>query len=632
MAALKPNIEYIINYENLSGGLNISKPSYQLFQNESPEMKNLRYIDGRLCSREGQTECISSESGAGHAAYRFFWHDAIFAHIGESIVALRREAVGRSPETVEEETWTEEVLISGIPEIRGTFFVYDGNLYYKTRGAYIRISVSQSESDSQLTTQDSQLSFTAAAVTPYIPVILMNASPTDAAGDLYQPENRLSAEKTVWYNASVGVKDYHLPVIAHHVTKVIVDGVQMLTGWLYDPQTGIVHFNTAPPVTTPPTNNTVRITYYLENAAAKAAIDECRFAAVYGGTGALCVVLGGSESQPNAYFWSGNSDIAMEPGYFPIEQYQLAGDADDAITGFGRKQSELIVFSASSVGKAALGTAEINGRLSIDMPYQQINSKIGCGFPWSIELIENNLVWANRSGIWMLLDTSAANENCITSISRKVEGNPLRPGLCFDLMQCESDEVSSLDDGGRYWITAGGNAWIWQYDISSFSNPSWFFYSDIDSVAFALDGETIYELGETGKLSVLEESLNDYGEAIEKKYVFAETNFGGYGCSKTLNSVIFSLGANSPTDTEITYTGDYGSRTDPTNLQIVEDYEENRVPGTRPMSDTLPAIFRRRPMNRRIYHFTMELSNSNVDEDMQIICAQIFYTYNGLLR
>ena len=144
--SLKPNKEYVINYENLCGGLNISKPSYQLFQNESPEMKNLRFIDGRLCSREGQTECISSESGAGHATYRFFWHGSIFAHIGDSLVAIRREAVGRSPQAVEdEEAWEEEVLISGIPEIRGTFFVYDGNLYYKTRGAYIRISVSQSE-------------------------------------------------------------------------------------------------------------------------------------------------------------------------------------------------------------------------------------------------------------------------------------------------------------------------------------------------------------------------------------------------------------------------------------------------------------------------------------------------------
>ena len=139
--SLKPNKEYVINYENLSGGLNISKPSYQLFQNESPEMKNLRYIDGRLCSREGQTECLTSESGAGHAAYRFFWHGSIFAHVGDKLILMRNSQCAMP----NEEVWEEEILISGIPEIRGTFFVYDGNLYYKARGAYIRISVSQSE-------------------------------------------------------------------------------------------------------------------------------------------------------------------------------------------------------------------------------------------------------------------------------------------------------------------------------------------------------------------------------------------------------------------------------------------------------------------------------------------------------
>ena len=172
MAALKPNKEYVINYENLSGGLNISKPSYQLFQNESPEMKNLRFIDGRLCSREGQTECISSLYGVGTATYRFFWHGNIFAHVGTSIVMFSES----------NDVWSETQLMSGIPTARGTFFVYDGNLYYKTRGAYIRITFSNG-------------SFAAAAVTPYIPVILMNASPTDASGDLYQPENRLSADR-----------------------------------------------------------------------------------------------------------------------------------------------------------------------------------------------------------------------------------------------------------------------------------------------------------------------------------------------------------------------------------------------------------------------------------------------------
>ena len=73
----------------------------------------------------------------------------------------------------------------------------------------------------------------------------------------------------MWYNAQSGVTQYHLPVLATSVTKVVVDGV-VTTAYTYYPATGIVEFNTAPPVTNPPTNNTVQITYTLANPTAKA--------------------------------------------------------------------------------------------------------------------------------------------------------------------------------------------------------------------------------------------------------------------------------------------------------------------------------------------------------------------------
>ncbi|MBQ2048088.1 MAG: hypothetical protein II487_03795, partial [Schwartzia sp.] len=112
-------------------------------------------------------------------------------------------------------------MCTGVPEVRGTFFLYGNQLYYKTRGAYIVITAEYANGG---------WSFTAASVSPYVPVVLINADPMSAAGDLYQPENRLQPRKTVWYNAASGVKQYHLPVLATSVTRVEVDGVRLMTG------------------------------------------------------------------------------------------------------------------------------------------------------------------------------------------------------------------------------------------------------------------------------------------------------------------------------------------------------------------------------------------------------------------
>ncbi|MBQ2048510.1 MAG: hypothetical protein II487_05970, partial [Schwartzia sp.] len=101
---------------------------------------------------------------------------------------------------------------------------------------------------------------------------------------------------------------------------------------------------------------------------------------------------------------------------------------------------------------------------------------------------------------------------------------------------------------------------------------------------------------------------------------------------KNINSVILTLGAFERENTELTYITDYEERADLTNLEVVPDYEASRAVGTRPLSDKVPAIFRRRPMCRRVLHFTMRLKNNNVNEDLELIGAQVFWNQQGRLR
>ena len=654
-----PKHEYVLDFSNLCGGINLWDPDYRMKSNESPEMKNLLWRNGMLCSRKGQYRMCPYELGQGFAAYPRLWHGCIFAHIGANIFCFRPEEGEASP----------ILLATGIPKVRGTFFTYSDKLYYKTRGAYKEITA---------TKVDGEWSFACNTVFPYEPVILINANPATGAGDLYQPENRMSSRKTVWYNAVDGAKTYVLPVKAERVTYVEVGGYHVTSGWSYDPQNGRVLFTVAPPVTDPPTNNTVHITYELDNPEAQKSIDDCRYAAVYGGTGELCVVMAGSEEQPNAYFWSGNSSIKMDASYFPMEQVQLAGASEERITGFGKQQGNLIVLKEGSVGKTALGVQEINGRVMIDMPYVPINATIGCDLPWSIQPVENNLVFANRKGIYMLLDTTPANENNIVCISRKINGSAERPGYLADVAgnrgarsQSEAsgsgnessatildvypslnggtreasgeigeDEVCACDDGTHYYLTVNGHTWAWNYELSGWNNPSWFLLTNINAVALICEGQEICYINGQGSLVGLHNEYNDYGEPIERLFRFPTMNFGSYDCRKNVNSVIVTLGAYEEENTELWYLTDYEERRDLTNLRVVDEEGTQGtepcgdssthgpvpcVPDTRPQSARVPAVFRRRPMCRRVLHFTMKLKNENVNEGFALVGAQVFY-------
>lgn len=604
--------ENVISFPTLAGGLNLWELDYRLDANESPEMQNLIWRDGALNCRDGQVWFSSECSpGTGFAAYERLFHGRIVAHIGTGLYAF--DTADAQSEAV--------LLCSGVPENRGSFFLYGEELFYKNNGAYLRITVSGD-------------TVSASAVTGYVPVTVINASPHDGSGDLYQPENRISAAKTVWYNAESGVTVYHLPVKdIDSVDKVELDGTVLTTGYTADTAAGTVTFDTAPPVTDPPTNNTVKITYSKASTDAMNSIMTCRYAATYGGTGALCIVLGGCAAQPNAYFWNGNN-VAMDPAYFPMSQYQLAGDANEGITGFGKQQSYLIVFKEGSVGRSSMSTEDVDGRTVIDLPYVPINSRIGCDLPWTIRLVENNLVWCNlEQGVHMLRDSSSAYENNVTCLSRKINGTAVRPGLLEDVRAAGKDGVCSCDDGHRFWIAAGGHAWLWDYELSRESDPAWFFFTEIGAAAFIREYDDVFHLNAEGRISVFRRVFADYGGPIEKVYRFATQYFGGYDCLKNVNSVLIAMRSDTNAEVKLRYITDYENRAELCDMKAANWLLTPRNLAFRSLKGRgFAEVFRRRPMCRRVRHFTMRLENRETGQDLSVVSAQIFYNYQGRQR
>ena len=144
----------------------------------------------------------------------------------------------------------------------------------------------------------------------------------------------------------------------------------------------------------------------------------------------------------------------------------------------------------------------------------------------------------------------------------------------------------------------------------------------------------MYFLHSTGKVIGLQETFEDFGSGFERYYRTPLTCFDSRDRLKNINSVILTLSAETETDTELKYFTDYGEYTDPTNLQVVPAnvYEANRTPGTRPENSNRPAVFRRRPMCRRVIHFSFQLRNNHRGEDLAIESAEVFFEKLGRLR
>ena len=387
-------------------------------------------------------------------------------------------------------------------------------------------------------------------------------------------------------------------------------------------------FATEPTHHNPVRVNTVRITYTKQNEDAYNSIMDCPYAIVYGGNQNLCVVVGGCTAQPNAYFWCGNH-IVMDPGYFPITQYNLAGATEEKITGFGKQQNMLVIFKERSVGRSAMSTQEMaNGRVLLTMDYVNINSEVGCDLPWSIRLVENNLVFANtRQGVHRINDSSSAYENNIVSISRKVD-NSLLPLLR------KAEGVTSFDDGSRYWLVADGEVYAWDYSLSTASDPSWFYFDNIPAVDFITsDAEEQYHLGGDGGITVFRRVFADYGDGIDKKYRFATLYMGSYDRLKNIMSVLFSVRGDTDTEIDIEYSTDYERRRDLTPIRSYFWKLSPRNLAYRALHITkFATVARRRPGCRHVRHFTMTLSNNEIGMDMSVLSAQIFYNFQGRER
>lgn len=469
------------------------------------------------------------------------------------------------------------------------------------------------------------------------PVIVINASPTNGSGTMYQPENRLCSKKTVWYNAVAGTATYLLPVRpVDDVTKVTVDGVTKYAGtdYLVDRTNGIVTFTSAPDPGNPPANNTVQITYQKRNPDALNAVLGCKYATVAsGGDAVQYIVLGGNKVQPDAIFWNANDELAVTPYYFPMSCYNLIGTRGDTVTGFGNQYNDTLVFTTESIGKLSYAIETVDGRNTPSFGYARVNDKIGCDLPWTIQTVQNNVVFCNTyHGAHIVWSSSAAYENNIQCLSEKINpdgwsvGVDIR-GLLYDVQNSPTDVVC-YDDDERYWICANGKVYVWDYEISTYADPGWFYWTGINPACFFKDAyHNIYNVTSGGKVLRFGTGFNDDGVAIPQFYRSPTMHFNAYERLKNVEELTLAVRADVNSSMTLTYRTDYEDREDQTPIVV---HSATPIPTSGTVESQFNKVFvaKRKPGCRHVRQFAFELESRGAT-GMALVSVDIFYRFTG---
>lgn len=468
---------------------------------------------------------------------------------------------------------------------------------------------------------------------------------------------------TVKYKTAATV--YHLPLTAlDSIDSVSVNGIvyteanspvnMTSTEYFPDKEQGTITFADNLGIYGAATYNAnlIKVVYGKSNQDAQNAFWNCTLAHVFGGSGIEenVIVMSGIIAQPNAFIWSGNDLYGSNPAYFPIENYNLVGEYYDKITGFGRQQDKLVIFQNNRVSAATFSTDTIDERTVIRLNVKAINAVIGCDRPGSIQLCDNNLVWANsKYGICYLKDSTYAYETLVEPISQNID-RKLKEDLVAD------ERLSSADYDGKYWLFVNGDAYVWDYGVQPYTADHeklcWYWMTEFASAAATLHGTEIFFLNDTRRLEAIHDE--DSGSRI---YVFGMSYdrykdipvrsphaegeeydvvprpisrhftpqlqlFGGFDRLKDVRKAIFSMPASRPIKAEVIYNTDYADRNDKTDID--NEYEflnwDDR-------SVSLSAVRVRKPKCRHIHQFEVSFECRDPDADLAIDSIQLFYTY-----
>jgi hypothetical protein len=581
------------------GGLNVSDLPFRLVDTQSPHMLNMWISDRILASRPGQEWESEALPADILSVYKRLYKGYIVFHAGDK---LYRKAPG---------SMTADAIFTGVSTNKGSFYAFKGLLLYKNNPDYIEYDGT-----------------TARRVAGYAPVVRINGTPAGTGGDTAEAYNLYGAGFRNRFNGDGTSTDYKLTDAgldsAPAVTALV--GTQEITegsGLTVNRQTGVVTFASAPAAG----QNNVTITAYKTPAEDNAKIAGCRYMISYGGENNSRLFAAGNGS--GEYYNFG----ALDHTYWPDTGYNSAGNKTDDITGFGEQYDTLIVFTSHET----YGVKYENNEGKAMFPQYLINAESGCDCPWTIELVNNNLVWLNsQRGPMIMTSTVIEDEKNIVPIGRNInEGREGAGLLSEDLLV----NAVSADVMGRYWIAVNGNAYLWDYSNFPYVNTgsieadaravAWFRFDNIHAAGFCEAPENVFYARGDAFVKFVDFKADFETTGINKIYRTPLRDFGIINYLKNILKIWVTVRADTNTKIMIIYISEQYPNGEAETEEInAYSFGWDKFTWDRFSWSVynFAVTFRRKVKRKKVQRFAAEFRNAVAGSDMSIAEIKFDYT------
>jgi hypothetical protein len=604
-------------------GINLKDADTSIGEGQSPYMLNVNLDDGgKPTKRRGQEYLFTSKGAGGMNGYYkelfngkhvYAWDEYIYSYV--------------------ESTDTEAELIDGLTDQTGYFYTFNDVLYYKNGAEFISISSS----------------FTATNVITgllgYIPTTLINKKPDGTDGTANESRNRIQPGFKETFIGESGVTAYYLSLVDLDATEVVavVNGVTLVEDddFTVDRTDGIVTFDVAPDEAT--TANVIITAYKTETGWADTIVKSIRSALYGGGTNDSRVFCCGNEDYKNVYWYSGlTGNTDSDALYYEEFGFNRIGSDAKMISNFTYLYSLLLALKEDGIYSIAYQS--VSG--VVTFPAAILNRQVGCDMPDSVQIIKNYPVFGNtQSGLWTIVNVLASDtEKNVEPISALINKPPVQVSDISGIMEettADLQAASSFDDGSKYYLCIDDHCWVWDYDRTPYSgvqnNLNWYYYTNINAAYWHYSSREIYYSDrDTGRLIKFQDSLNDFGSAIDARFKVKLFNFNIPERLKDIPELWFTTRAVGDSTISIIYYNDNGEQFESAGVPVSglrsfdwDDWDWDDF--TWDVQRYAPTI-KLRPKIKKVNYFSVEFRNNVLNENLSILDLVIFYKLSNYVK
>lgn len=577
-------------------GLNLSSNSTLIDDRQSPDMLNFQVgTQGTLKKRTGYEKLYQTSLGSGQINGMALFRksdgttDFMIAHGTK----LYKQSGTNQPEEV-------SASLSGNPV---NFFTLDKRLYIQ---------------DGNGLKYWSGFLLYPVDLDPYVPTLTISRLPS-GGGEPYEDFNLVSEAFKDSFSADGTATVYQLSLTGLDTSGVTatVNGVSKTEGtdFTVDRTNGKVTFTTAP---TAGTNNVI-ITAEKTITGFKDRIFKCTLNAVYGGANDTRVFVSGNPDFPN-YVWRSG---LYEPKYFPENGFYKVGTTNEKVTGFSKQYDYLVIEKERTKWNMNF---ELNSKGEPTFPIKPLNDQVGTYADKSIQIINNNPVSLDKTGVHVLVSSNVRDERNTQHISANIDRKLLKePNL---------NKAISVDFDKKYWLAVNGNVYIYDYLINE-----WYLFNNINASCFLeKDGYLHFGSNTDGlvyrfKKETDPNPYSDNGVAINAYWYSKLINFGLPERRKLVKRIFYTMTPGTHTSCNLYIRTDVKGEklVDTTRIDLIDftlfDFSEFSF-----ITSDIPQVVVKKVKEKKITHLQLKFENKDVEESLEITSLGIKNVIQGEVK